>query len=160
MKLHEIKQQPTFCGPLVFSAHVLEAHGIHRDNGLEERLSLALALSTIQVTVRFSSEKFPPVRQIGIHYDRWRHHRFPPPHFRHGTGGEVYILQSPELLGSAVTAHKTFGPTDLTSTYSMCTLRIFGGTGHLTQAFRSGVRCSNHQATHGLDRTFCSLIRG
>ncbi|GFY00250.1 hypothetical protein TNCV_4710521 [Trichonephila clavipes] len=26
-------------------------------------------------------------------------------------------------------AHKTFGPTDLTSTYSMCTRRVFGGTG-------------------------------
>ncbi|GFT24616.1 hypothetical protein TNCV_2855851 [Trichonephila clavipes] len=26
-------------------------------------------------------------------------------------------------------AHKTFGPTDLTSTYSVCTRRVFGGTG-------------------------------
>ncbi|GFV32321.1 hypothetical protein TNCV_1676071 [Trichonephila clavipes] len=41
-------------------------------------------------------------------------------------------------------AHKTFGPTDLTSTYSMCTRRVFGGIGHRTQAFRSGIRCSNH----------------
>ncbi|GFV90221.1 hypothetical protein TNCV_4379361 [Trichonephila clavipes] len=46
------------------------------------------------------------------------------------------------------TAHKTFGPTDLTSTYSVCTRRVFGGIGHRTQAFWSGVRCSNHQATH------------
>ncbi|GFV08371.1 transposable element Tc1 transposase [Trichonephila clavipes] len=44
--------------------------------------------------------------------------------------------------------HKTFGPTDLTSTYSMCARRVFGGIGHGAQAFRSGVRCSNHQATH------------
>ncbi|GFS57453.1 hypothetical protein TNCV_1401421 [Trichonephila clavipes] len=28
---------------------------------------------------------------------------------------------------SATTAHKTFGPTDLTSTYSVCTRRVFGG---------------------------------
>ncbi|GFS51313.1 hypothetical protein TNCV_3533611 [Trichonephila clavipes] len=47
-------------------------------------------------------------------------------------------------------AHKTFGPTDLTSTYFVCTHRVFGGIGHQTQAFRSGVRCSKHQATHGL----------
>ncbi|GFY29199.1 hypothetical protein TNCV_4723271 [Trichonephila clavipes] len=42
----------------------IEAHEIHRDKGLEVRLSLALALSTIQVTVRFSSEKFPKGRYI------------------------------------------------------------------------------------------------
>ncbi|GFX46228.1 hypothetical protein TNCV_2298761 [Trichonephila clavipes] len=41
--------------------------------------------------------------------------------------------------------HKTFGPTDLTSMYSVCTRRVFGGIGHRAQAFRSGVRCSNHQ---------------
>ncbi|GFW67716.1 hypothetical protein TNCV_3445881 [Trichonephila clavipes] len=46
-------------------------------------------------------------------------------------------------------AHKTFGPTDLTSTYSVCTRRVFGGIGHRTQAFRSGFRSSNHQATYG-----------
>ncbi|GFX31967.1 HTH_48 domain-containing protein [Trichonephila clavipes] len=34
------------------------------------------------------------------------------------------------------TAHKTFGPTDLTSTFSVCTRRVFGGIGHRTQAFR------------------------
>ncbi|GFW51230.1 hypothetical protein TNCV_3595121 [Trichonephila clavipes] len=45
-------------------------------------------------------------------------------------------------------AHKTFGPTDLTSMYSVCTRRVFGGIGHWTQGFRSGVYCSNHQATH------------
>ncbi|GFX47172.1 hypothetical protein TNCV_2747481 [Trichonephila clavipes] len=45
-------------------------------------------------------------------------------------------------------AHKTFGPTDLTSTYSVCTWRVFGGLRHRTQAFRSGVRCTNHQTTH------------
>ncbi|GFW06003.1 hypothetical protein TNCV_4477971 [Trichonephila clavipes] len=33
-------------------------------------------------------------------------------------------------------AHKTFGPTDLTSTYSVCTRRVIGGIGHRTQAFR------------------------
>ncbi|GFV44457.1 hypothetical protein TNCV_4737111 [Trichonephila clavipes] len=35
----------------------IEAHEIHRGMGLEVRLSLALG--TIQVTVRFSSAKFP-----------------------------------------------------------------------------------------------------
>ncbi|GFW95542.1 hypothetical protein TNCV_1722421 [Trichonephila clavipes] len=37
--------------------------------------------------------------------------------------------------------HNNFGPTDLTSTYSE------GIWWHRAQAFRSGVRYSNHQAT-------------
>ncbi|GFW20965.1 uncharacterized protein TNCV_1714721 [Trichonephila clavipes] len=47
------------------------------------------------------------------------------------------------VLCTRDSAHKTFGPTDLTSTYSMCTRRVFGGIGHRTQAFRSEVRYSN-----------------
>ncbi|GFW17174.1 uncharacterized protein TNCV_2762971 [Trichonephila clavipes] len=86
-----------------------------------------------------------PVRQVGLLYDRWRHHLSPPPQFsRHGTRGEGNILQPPALVVSATVAHKTFRPTDLTSTYSVCTRRVFGGIEHRTQAFRSGVRCSNH----------------
>ncbi|GFV22615.1 uncharacterized protein TNCV_2078061 [Trichonephila clavipes] len=85
-----------------------------------------------------------PVRQVGLLYDRWRHHQSPPPQFRHKSGGEGNILQPPVLVVSAETAHRTFGPTDLTSTYSVCTRRVFGGIGHRTQAFRSGVRFSNH----------------
>ncbi|GFX04104.1 hypothetical protein TNCV_3972531 [Trichonephila clavipes] len=46
-------------------------------------------------------------------------------------------------------AHKTFGPTDLTSMYSVCIQRVFGGIGHRTKAIWSRVRCSNHQVTHG-----------
>ncbi|GFX90910.1 uncharacterized protein TNCV_3167411 [Trichonephila clavipes] len=57
-----------------------------------------------------------PISQIGQLYDRWRHHRFPPPQFRHGTGGEGNVIQLPSLVVSAATAHKTFGPTCLTST--------------------------------------------
>ncbi|GFX14951.1 hypothetical protein TNCV_4897191 [Trichonephila clavipes] len=41
----------------------IEAHEIPRGNGLDVRLSLALALSTLQVTVRFSSGKFLKGRQ-------------------------------------------------------------------------------------------------
>ncbi|GFX84130.1 uncharacterized protein TNCV_4859381 [Trichonephila clavipes] len=82
--------------------------------------------------------------KVGLLYDRWRHHLSPPPQFRHGTGGEGNILQPPALVVSAATAHKTFEPTDLTSTYSVCTRRVFGSIGHRTQAFRSGVRCPNH----------------
>ncbi|GFT11397.1 hypothetical protein TNCV_1144631 [Trichonephila clavipes] len=37
-----------------------------------------------------------------------------------------------------------FGPTDLTNTYSVCTRSVIRGIGHRTQAFRSGVQCSNH----------------
>ncbi|GFW91405.1 uncharacterized protein TNCV_3375711 [Trichonephila clavipes] len=71
-----------------------------------------------------------PVRQVGLPYGRWRHHRSPPPQFRHGTGWERNILQPPAIVVSAVTAHKTFGPSDLTSTYSVCSRRVFGGIGH------------------------------
>ncbi|GFW23182.1 hypothetical protein TNCV_3802821 [Trichonephila clavipes] len=49
---------------------------------------------------------------------RWRYHLSPPAQFRHGTGGEGNNLQPPALVVSATTAHKTFRPTDLTSTYS------------------------------------------
>ncbi|GFS92823.1 hypothetical protein TNCV_1162131 [Trichonephila clavipes] len=96
---------------------------------------MLLALSIKQVKVRISSAKFPE-----------------------GTidGGTTY-LHLPnlgmELKGREIyspvsctrdSAHNTFGPTDLTSTYSVCTRRIFGGIWHRTKAFRSGVRCSNH----------------
>ncbi|GFY17330.1 uncharacterized protein TNCV_1091031 [Trichonephila clavipes] len=69
----------------------IEAHEIHRGKGLD----------------------------VGLLYDRWRRHRSPPPQFRHGTGGEGNILQPPALVVSTATAHKPFGPTDLTSTYSV-----------------------------------------
>ncbi|GFW93894.1 hypothetical protein TNCV_4221741 [Trichonephila clavipes] len=68
----------------------------------------------------------------------------PPPQFCHGIGGKYSPVPC-----TRDSAHKTFGPTDLTSTYSMCTRRVFGGIGHRTHAFRSGVRCSNHLDTHG-----------
>ncbi|GFW18010.1 uncharacterized protein TNCV_2281141 [Trichonephila clavipes] len=84
------------------------------------------------------------VRQVGLLYDRWKHHLSPPPQFRHGTEGVGNILQSSAPVVSAATTHKTFGPTDLTSTYSVCTRRALGGIGLRTQAFLSEVRCSNH----------------
>ncbi|GFW43877.1 hypothetical protein TNCV_4785881 [Trichonephila clavipes] len=61
-----IKHQPS--AKRIFSTTrtvvVVVAHEIHRGKGLDVRLSLALALSTIQVTVRFSSVKFPKGRYI------------------------------------------------------------------------------------------------
>ncbi|GFW30438.1 hypothetical protein TNCV_453761 [Trichonephila clavipes] len=48
---------------------------------------------------------------------------------RHGTGGERYILQTPVLVVSTATTHKTFEPIDLTSTFSVSIRRVFGGTG-------------------------------
>ncbi|GFX53405.1 hypothetical protein TNCV_2946441 [Trichonephila clavipes] len=62
-------------------------------------------------------------------------------------------------------AHRKFGSTDLTSTYAVCTPRIFGGIGHQTQAFRSRVLCSNHQVTQAFNysiiigsSSFCTCI--
>ncbi|GFT79045.1 hypothetical protein TNCV_3094211 [Trichonephila clavipes] len=109
----------------------IEAHKIHRGKELEVRLSLALALSTIQVTVRFSSVKF--LKGMNEYYQSLR-----------GTGEERNILLFQALVISAATTHKTFGPTYLTSTYSVCTRKVFDGIGHQTQAIWSGVRCSNH----------------
>ncbi|GFW95990.1 hypothetical protein TNCV_4174171 [Trichonephila clavipes] len=56
-----------------------------------------------------SGRKFTPTETLeGCQYDlarrnsqrddRWRHHRFPPPQFRHGTEGEENILQCPALV--------------------------------------------------------------
>ncbi|GFT25491.1 uncharacterized protein TNCV_3173701 [Trichonephila clavipes] len=84
------------------------------------------------------------LRQVGLHYDRWRHHLSPPPQFRCGTGGEGNILQPPAPVVPATNAHKSFDPTDLMSTYFVCTRRLFEDIGHRTQTFRSGVRCSYH----------------
>ncbi|GFT71174.1 hypothetical protein TNCV_3001801 [Trichonephila clavipes] len=91
-------------------------------------------MSTIQVTVRISSAKFPEGTIDGnttyLHL----------PNFGMELKGRE-IFSSPCTRDST---HKTFGPTDLTSTCSLCTRRVFGGIGHRTQAFWSGVRCSNH----------------
>ncbi|GFW59623.1 hypothetical protein TNCV_2756321 [Trichonephila clavipes] len=79
------------------------------------------------------------LRHVGLLHDRWRHHLSPPPQFRHGLEG-----QHSASVVSAATTHRTFGPNDLTSRYSMSTWRVSGGNGHQTQAHRSGVRCSDH----------------
>ncbi|GFU99882.1 uncharacterized protein TNCV_1257311 [Trichonephila clavipes] len=97
----------------------------------------------LRVQGQGGNESCQSLRQVGLLYDRWRHHLSPPPQFRYGSGGEGNILQPPAPVVSAATAHKTFGPTDLTSTYSVCTRRVFGGIRHRALAFRSGVRCSN-----------------
>ncbi|GFX40817.1 hypothetical protein TNCV_3760411 [Trichonephila clavipes] len=69
------------------------------------------------------------------------------------------IFSSPCTRDSA---HKTFGPTDLTSTFSVSTRKVFGGIGHRTQAFRSGVRCPNHYAScnWSLKVPFITCYRG
>ncbi|GFW71303.1 hypothetical protein TNCV_537211 [Trichonephila clavipes] len=63
--------------------------------------------------------------QVGLLHDRWQHHLSPPPQFRQETVGEGNILQR---------LHPWFlllPPTRL--------LEPFGGVGHRTQAFRSGI---------------------
>ncbi|GFV06847.1 hypothetical protein TNCV_1962681, partial [Trichonephila clavipes] len=52
----------------------------------------------------------------------------------------TYILQPPVPVNSAATTHKTFGPTDLKSNYSVYARRVFGGIDHRTQANR----CCNY----------------
>ncbi|GFT52899.1 hypothetical protein TNCV_1460071 [Trichonephila clavipes] len=82
-----------------------EIHEIHRGKGLEVRLSWAKALSTIEVTVRISSVKFPEETIDGdttstILPCDWRRGKYSP---------------VPRTRNSA---NKTFGPSDLTSPYS------------------------------------------
>ncbi|GFW52180.1 hypothetical protein TNCV_2426271 [Trichonephila clavipes] len=80
-------------------------------------------------------------RSVGLLHDRWRHHLSPPPQFGHG-------LESREIFYSTLypwfMLRKTFEPSDLTSTCSRCTRWVFGGIRHRTQAFQSGVHCSDH----------------
>ncbi|GFU05212.1 uncharacterized protein TNCV_575411 [Trichonephila clavipes] len=81
-----------------------------------------------------------PETQVGLLYDRWRLHLSPPPQFRPGTGREGNILQPPAPVVLAATFLKTFGPTDLTSTYSVCTRRVFDPipyNGHITTLISS-----------------------
>ncbi|GFX23047.1 hypothetical protein TNCV_360611 [Trichonephila clavipes] len=93
-------------------------------------MSLDLALSTIQVTVRISSGT--------IDGDTTDLHL-------HNLGME---LKRREIFSSLPCTRefspKTFGPTDLTSTYSVCSWMVFGDIGHRNQAFSSRFRCSIH----------------
>ncbi|GFU81797.1 hypothetical protein TNCV_3087091 [Trichonephila clavipes] len=58
----------------------IEAHEILRSNELDVRLSLTLALSTIQVSVRFSLVKFPKI--IVNACERYCHSIVPKPYCR------------------------------------------------------------------------------
>ncbi|GFU66178.1 hypothetical protein TNCV_2858511 [Trichonephila clavipes] len=69
-----------------------------------------------KLAIKGRNEWLPePVKQVGLLYDRWGHHRYTPPQFSHGTGGEGNFFQLPAFVVSAVTTHKIFGLTDLTS---------------------------------------------
>ncbi|GFU25844.1 hypothetical protein TNCV_5103881 [Trichonephila clavipes] len=109
----------------------IDALKIHRGKELEVPLSLALALSTIQVTVRISSVKFS---EGTIHGDTTYLHL-------HDLVMELKEEKYSPVPCTCDLAHKTFGPTDLTSVYSVCPRRVFGGIEHRTQTFRSGVQC-------------------
>ncbi|GFV94706.1 uncharacterized protein TNCV_3864291 [Trichonephila clavipes] len=80
-----------FRGPRSDYVRQIKAHEIHSGKELDVSLSLALALSTMQETVRFSSEKIPKGRQMAIP-------PIPPAQFRYGTEGEGNTLQSPALV--------------------------------------------------------------
>ncbi|GFT81423.1 uncharacterized protein TNCV_3672991 [Trichonephila clavipes] len=75
------------------------------------------------VVVASSRREGMPEPETGLLQDRWRHPLSLPQHFKHGTGGEGNILQ-PLAPVVSMTAHKTFVPTDLTSTYSVRTRRL------------------------------------
>ncbi|GFX19040.1 uncharacterized protein TNCV_323441 [Trichonephila clavipes] len=73
------------------------------------------------------NESCQSLRQVGLLDNRWRHRLSPPPQFRHGTGGEGNVLHPLAPMVSAAATHKTFGLTNLTRSYSVCTRRVFGG---------------------------------
>ncbi|GFW54530.1 hypothetical protein TNCV_2232041 [Trichonephila clavipes] len=68
------------------------------------------------------------LRQVRLLHDSWRHHLSPTPQFRHRPEGKEIFSSALHPRFSA-TAHSTFGLADLTSAYSVCTLRVFGGSG-------------------------------
>ncbi|GFT50618.1 hypothetical protein TNCV_552031 [Trichonephila clavipes] len=78
-------------------------------------MSLALALSTIQVTSRISSENFLEGTIDGA--TTYLHLQNLGMELKAGKSSPLYSLFSPQ----------DFGLTDLTSTYSVCTRRVFGG---------------------------------
>ncbi|GFV10180.1 hypothetical protein TNCV_3661321 [Trichonephila clavipes] len=89
------------------------------------------------------------LRQVGLLHDRWRYHLTLPPHNlgKELEGRKVFSWLLAPMV-SSTTTHKTFGPPDLMSTFSVSTRRVFGCVRHRTLVLRSGVRCSNHWATH------------
>ncbi|GFV69134.1 hypothetical protein TNCV_4490821 [Trichonephila clavipes] len=78
-------------------------------------------------------ESFQSLKQFRLLHDGWQYHLFPPPQFRHGTGGQGNIIQHPAPVVSAATTRETFGPAYLTSTYFLCTRKAVGDNGHQTQ---------------------------
>ncbi|GFT17935.1 hypothetical protein TNCV_4910931 [Trichonephila clavipes] len=115
----------------------------HRSSGLNSRPNSQLTQSRIEASfvesrlIDFGKLAFnwqcklikikrPVAKDMTIeYYDRWRHHLSPPPQFRRGTEVEGTFLQFPAL----VIQPTRLRPTDLTSTYSVYTRRVFGGTG-------------------------------
>ncbi|GFV67618.1 transposable element Tc1 transposase [Trichonephila clavipes] len=79
--------------------------------------------------------------------------RSPPPQFRHGTGGEGNILQLPALVVSAATTHKTFGPTDITSTYSVYTQRVDRSENAVRKCWEQWTREGTHARKTGSGAT-------
>ncbi|GFX35462.1 hypothetical protein TNCV_102691 [Trichonephila clavipes] len=83
-----------------------------------------------------SSIMVKSLRLVGLLYNRWRHHL-------HNLGmsrrGRKY---SPAPVVSPATIHKTFEPTELTSTY-VCTRSVLGGIGNRIQDIQSGGRAQS-----------------
>ncbi|GFX44182.1 hypothetical protein TNCV_4119781 [Trichonephila clavipes] len=78
--------------------------------------------------------------QVGLLHDRWCDTtNFHLHNLGLDWGGGKH---SPAPSVFAATTHKTLRPTDLTSTCSVCTRKIFGCIGHRTHALQSGVRFS------------------
>ncbi|GFW80188.1 hypothetical protein TNCV_460961 [Trichonephila clavipes] len=99
-----------------------------------------------------------PVRQVRLLYDRWGHHRSLRPQFRYGIGGEENILQPLYSWFPLQPPTRILDPSDLTSTYSVCTRRVFGAIGYRTQALWLGVQCSKPLSYHKVLRIVNVII--
>ncbi|GFU17982.1 hypothetical protein TNCV_318721 [Trichonephila clavipes] len=62
----------------------------------------------------------------------------------------VELKRPPVVPCTRDLAHKTFGPIDLTSTYSLCTRRVFGGTGIKPRPSGLESDALTTRLTHGL----------
>ncbi|GFU95460.1 uncharacterized protein TNCV_4787951 [Trichonephila clavipes] len=100
------------------------------DGNYENNMNFTNNLAVVVVVVSFQkrrSEGCQSLIQVGLIYNRWRHHLPTPPQFRHGTGGEGNILQPTAPVFFSAFTYKTFGLTDLTRTCSVCIRRVFDG---------------------------------
>ncbi|GFT10027.1 uncharacterized protein TNCV_1114801 [Trichonephila clavipes] len=103
-----------------------------------EKFAHPSVLGPLSMSLKY--ESCQSLSQVGLLYERWRHHL-------HNLGMEV---EGNILQHSAPVVSVAISPSRLPDSHCFNNLvlsvysEVFDDIGHRTQAFRSGVRCSNH----------------